>query len=135
MSLCPGLLCLTLSLALLIQCLSRNNFFSILYTQQDVLVYPRLKTTVPDDSQEKVHLMMAVYASKHALLSKGDTVCCKRMVESISKGDTACCKRMVESISKGDTVCCKRMVESISKGDTVCCKRMVESIWFTSQCT
>jgi hypothetical protein len=48
MSLRPGLLWLTLNLALIIQCLSWNNifiFFLILRIPQDVFVYPRLNTT------------------------------------------------------------------------------------------
>jgi hypothetical protein len=50
MSFCPGLLLVTLNLALIIQDLSRF-FFSILHTPEDVFAYhrgyayPRLKTT------------------------------------------------------------------------------------------
>jgi hypothetical protein len=48
MSLRPGLLWLTLNLALIIHCLSRNNIFvSIAFTPYDDFAYPRLKTTYP----------------------------------------------------------------------------------------
>jgi hypothetical protein len=47
MSLRPGLLWLTIKLALIIQCVSHNNIFflSVLHTPRDVFAYPRLKTT------------------------------------------------------------------------------------------
>jgi hypothetical protein len=41
MSLLPGLLWLALNLTLIIQCLSRNNFFFVLRTPKDVFAYPR----------------------------------------------------------------------------------------------
>jgi hypothetical protein len=49
MSLRPGLLWLTLNLALIIQCLSRNNiFFDFAYPPG--YTYPRLKSTDLDSS-------------------------------------------------------------------------------------
>jgi hypothetical protein len=50
MSLRPGLLWLTLNLALIIQNWSRNIVFSILRTPKNVFAYPRLKITVLEAS-------------------------------------------------------------------------------------